>query len=290
MSQNQLRYEKRTTDLSFRSSKHHNKTTYLRCSPHLHREIELVCFFEGHAVAYADSVRCELEPGDVFIAFPNQIHYYESLGPEQYYLFIVNPETMPELADQFNLALPHSPVLKGAANNPRIKKTIEALYHACSSADTTPFGATMRQGYLLALFSELLSQMPLSRLHLGDSNALRAIVSFCTQNFTENLSLSLLEERLHLNKYYISHLFSGKLGLRFNDYINSLRVSEACRYLLNTDYSITDISEKVGFNTLRTFNRAFIKQMGIPPTEYRKNDLRNQKDVGGLQIPTSQHG
>ncbi|MBQ8440668.1 MAG: helix-turn-helix transcriptional regulator, partial [Clostridia bacterium] len=209
-------------------------------------------------------------------AFPNQIHYYESFGPEQYYLFIVNPETMPELADQFNLGLPHSPVIKGATKNPRIRQTIEALYHV-SGNENTPFGASMRQGYQLALFSELLAQMPLSRLHLGDSNALRTIVSFCTQNFTENLSLSLLEEKLHLNKYYISHLFSGKLGLRFNDYINSLRVSEACRYLLNTDHSITDISEKVGFNTLRTFNRAFIKQMGVPPTEYRKNDVRNLK-------------
>ena len=242
----------------------------------MHREIELVCFFEGHAVAYADSVRCELEPGDVFIAFPNQIHHYESFGPENYYLFIVNPEIMPELADQFNLGLPHSPVIKGIANQPRIRDTIESLYHACKQ-ENAPFGSTMRQGYLLALFSELLSEMPLSSLHLGDSNALRAIVSFCTQNFTENLSLSLLEEKLHLNKYYISHLFSGKLGLRFNDYINSLRVSEACRYLLNSDYSITDISEKVGFNTLRTFNRAFIKQMGVPPTEYRKNDNRGLK-------------
>lgn len=276
MSQNQIRYEKRTSDFAFRSAQHNNKTTYLRCSPHLHREIELVCFFGGHAIAYADSVRCELEPGDVFIAFPNQIHYYESFGPEQYYLFIVNPETMPELADQFNLGLPHSPVIKGAAKNPRIRQTIEALYHVGGN-ENTPFGSTMRQGYQLALFSELLAQMPLSRLHLGDSNALRTIVSFCTQNFTENLSLSLLEEKLHLNKYYISHLFSGKLGLRFNDYINSLRVSEACRYLLNTDHSITDISEKVGFNTLRTFNRAFIKQMGVPPTEYRKNDVRNLK-------------
>ncbi len=272
----QLRYEKRTSDLSFRSSENGKKATLLRCYPHLHREIELVCFFKGHAVAYADSVRCELEPGDVFIAFPNQIHYYDSFGPEDYYLFIVNPEIMPELADQFNLGLPHSPVIKGIANQPRVRETIESLYHACKQ-ENAPFGNTMRQGYLLALFSELLSEMPLSSLHLGDSNALRAIVSFCTQNFTENLSLSLLEEKLHLNKYYISHLFSGKLGLRFNDYINSLRVSEACRYLLNSDYSITDISEKVGFNTLRTFNRAFIKQMGVPPTEYRKNDSRGIK-------------
>ena len=115
--------------------------------------------------------------------------------------------------------------------------------------------------------------MELEQVSISDSGALRAIVSFCTANFAENLSLALLEEKLHLNKYYISHLFSKKLGLRFNDYINSLRISEACRYLLNSDTSITEISELVGFNTQRTFNRAFIKAMGQTPGEYRKSNF-----------------
>ena len=107
---------------------------------------------------------------------------------------------------------------------------------------------------------------------MNDSGALRSIVSYCTRNFSEDLSLSVLEEKLHLNKYYISHLFSNRLGIRFNDYINSLRISEACRFLLNTDLNVTEISELVGFNTLRTFNRAFTKQIGASPTEYRKNE------------------
>ena len=38
--------------------------------------------------------------------------------------------------------------------------------------------------------------------------------------------------------------------------------------------TVTEISEAVGFNTLRTFNRAFIKQMGMSPSEYRKKKKR----------------
>ena len=125
----------------------------------------------------------------------------------------------------------------------------------------------------MALCAELIPMMKISKLPVGDSESLRTIVSFCTQNYAENLSLSLLEEKLHLNKFYISHLFSGRLGLRFNDYINSLRVSEACRYLLNSSLSITEIGSLVGFNTPRTFNRAFIKQLGLSPSEYRKQRM-----------------
>jgi len=105
---------------------------------------------------------------------------------------------------------------------------------------------------------------------LGDSDTLRSIVAFCAQNYSENLSLSLLQERLHLDKYYIPHLFNDKLKIRFNDYINALRINEACRFLANTESSITEISELVGFNTLRTFNRAFMKHVGSSPSDYRK--------------------
>ena len=81
-----------------------------------------------------------------------------------------------------------------------------------------------------------------------------------------------LEQELHLNKYYISHLFSQTLGIRFNDYLHYLRISEACKLLRNTDYSITEIGDAVGYNTPRTFNRAFLKQTGTTPTEYRHSD------------------
>ena len=176
------------------------------------------------------------------------------------------------------MATPKSPLLKNAGTSPEVRRLLSALIesrHLLKKNADDSYLRNLNRGYLLSLFSLLLPKMELEQIALNDSGALRAIVSFCTCNFSENLSLSLLEEKLHLNKYYISHLFSKKLGMRFNDYINSLRISEACRYLLNSGESITEISEHVGFNTQRTFNRAFIKAMGITPGEYRKKNFSN---------------
>ena len=106
-----------------------------------------------------------------------------------------------------------------------------------------------------------------------ENQAMRAVIQYCARNFTKDLSLSILEVELHLSKYYISHLFGDKLGVRFNDYINSLRISESCRLLRTSDMSITEISSASGFGTLRTFNRAFIKQMGMSPSEYKKKQM-----------------
>ena len=274
------KYQLRNKDIEFRNNSAQTNQKRLQCLPHLHRELELICMLEGETTVYVDSTRHALRAGDVFLSFPNQIHSYESRGHERFYIFIIKPDLMPDLMETFTSGVPTSPIIPGCANRVHIRRLFDALAETYSDeVSERSFTDTLRRGYLLALFSELLSLMSITRLSVSDSGALRSIVSFCDKNYSENLSLSLLEEKLHLNKYYISHLFSEKLGLRFNDYINSLRIAEACRYLIHTDHSITEISELVGFNTLRTFNRAFMKQIGIPPSEYRKRDLAIAKSI-----------
>ena len=259
-----VKYEHKSQDIEFLGG-----TDNLRFPPHLHRDLEMICMLEGEAIAYADGVRCELHAGDVFLSFPNQIHYYEHGSGTRDIGFIFKPDLLPELMETFSMGFPQSPVVRGAVDVPQIRTLIDALYGTRLREDD-PHLSNLRRGYLLALCAELVQRMTVVKLPVGDSNSLRAIVSFCSRNYAENLSLSLLEEKLHLNKFYISHLIGGKLGLGFNDYVNSLRISKACRYLLHSAHSITEIGALVGFNTPRTFNRAFIKQMGMSPTEYRR--------------------
>ena len=279
-----VKYEQKLPDIAFLGG--HN----IQCMPHLHRELELICILEGEVVAYADSVRCELHAGDLFLTFPNQIHSYEKLTPETHVGFIFKPDLLPEMMETFTMGTPRSPVIRGGAYDPQLRALIDALTDTREQLGTSHL-PELRRGYLLALCAQLLPRMTIVKLPVGDSETLRTIVSFCTQNYAENLSLSLLEEKLHLNKYYISHLFSGRLGMGFNDYINSLRISEACRYLLNSDNSITEIGSLVGFNTPRTFNRAFVRQMGMSPTEYRKQRLREIKEHirNSMEPPTPHH-
>jgi len=279
MSLTPIKYEKRIHDIHYRDLRETGGR--LACAPHLHRELELVYFTEGESVAIADSSRCVLHAGDVFLSFPNQVHsYIKTTGIEKYALFILKADMIPEFSELFQSGVPESPVIKGAGNDPKIQLLFDLLIKSCHDhTEGDSFASTQRRGYLLALFSALLPQMKISKLSLGDSDTLRSIVAFCAQNYSENLSLSLLQERLHLNKYYISHLFNDKLKIRFNDYINALRVNEACRFLSNSEASITEISELVGFNTLRTFNRAFMKHMNTSPSEYRKNNA-SAKSIG----------
>lgn len=258
-------YEKRTADFYHRdddSGRHP-----LACSAHLHVHIELFYLIEGKMRAYIDSSEYTVEKGDILIAFPNRVHRFETVEPERYLLFIIHPDMMPELSSVFSKHTPKSALVKDAADDEAL---ISLLYLLASTGAPSPYRDVTRKGLLSAFFGRLLDKIELIEPRAEDSHAIREVVNFCSEHFTSDLSLEMLEEELHLSRYYISHLFSHKLNIRFNDYVNSLRVSEACRLLRTSTLGITDISAQVGFNTLRTFNRSFAKQMGQSPSEYRR--------------------
>lgn len=262
-------YEARVSDYYYRNDR--NNTVFLGCEPHLHYHVEFIYMEDGEAVAYVDSDEYKIKKGQFLAIFPNKIHRFENVGDiQKYHLFIISPDSVPNLSHSICNSSPDSPLIKDAYKNERLINLIHCLSDFENVSDT--YREVILQGYITAFFGEVLSMLSLHGLRADDNRAMRDVVDFCSKNFTKDLSLSVLEDELHLSKYYISHLFGEKLGIRFNDYINSLRISEACRLLRTKDISITEISVESGFGTLRTFNRAFIKQIGISPSDYRKNN------------------
>ena len=80
-----------------------------------------------------------------------------------------------------------------------------------------------------------------------------------------------LAQLLNINKSYLSEVINDVLHKNFNSLINECRIKEARRLFSEPDinkYTIEHISEKVGFSSISTFNRAFKKQLGITPSFY----------------------
>ena len=234
--------------------------------PHLHTQIELAFVTAGKTKVWVDNHVYEMGAGDVIVVFPNQVHRFETLEREQYVLLKFNPDILPELVNAFT-QIPASNLLSGAANDPHLAALIDSI--SVTYYEDAPYREQILRGYLLSFFGLLLRRMTLADAQSGDYHVLGSILNYCIGHSSEPLSLAVLERELHISKYYVSHMMSEKLHMGFNDYINSLRVSNACTLLRKSDLSITEISERVGFNTMRTFNRAFSKQMGMTPREYR---------------------
>lgn len=78
---------------------------------HLHNQIEIVYLLDGNAVAIAGEQAVTLEKGDIFIAFPNQIHYYHDTIPSPHIILIFEADIYPELQTFCRTWMPKSPLL-----------------------------------------------------------------------------------------------------------------------------------------------------------------------------------
>ena len=199
-------YENRRADFYCRDDA--GGTSRLACSAHLHIHIELFYLLEGQTRAYIDSSEHLVRAGDVLIAFPNQVHRFESVEKEKYLLFIVHPDMIPEFASVFAKQLPTSALVEQAGSDPLLLSLLQQL--ALVSRQDLPYRELALRGLLQAFFARLLSRMELTEPRTEDSHALREIVNYCAENFTTDLSLERLEGALHLSRYYISHLFTHR--------------------------------------------------------------------------------
>lgn len=89
----------------------------------------------------------------------------------------------------------------------------------------------------------------------------------------ENLTLTLLAQKLKIHRYQLSELLNIHLNRSFPEYINYHRIEEAKRILLSQEgeqKKVTALAQEVGFNTMTAFYKAFKRCTGKTPKEYRK--------------------
>ena len=266
---NNIHYEKRAQQLVFRDTRHSKSD--LSYFQHLHYHIELVVMERGKCEVTVDGKSSVLRGGDVFLTFPNQMHSYKTIEKEEYSIAIISPDMIPEFQKLLLASRPADNIIRGAADRSDIKSLINGISETFYSDE--PYKDSILRGYVTVFFGKILPMLELVTIKTPELNVLDTIMNYCVNNADKQLSLSLLERELHISKYYISHVMHDKLGIGFNDYVNSLRISNACIYLLRTNMTITEISNAVGFNSIRTFNRAFIKQMNVSPSVYRSSAL-----------------
>ena len=63
--------------------------------------------------------------------------------------------------------------------------------------------------------------------------------------------------------------FKRHMGKTYVEYLNEVRIGHACRMLMETDLSVTEIAYRAGFENLSNFNRRFLRLKGMNPRRYR---------------------
>ncbi len=102
------------------------------------------------------------------------------------------------------------------------------------------------------------------------------VTSFIKQNIRD-ISIKQLTERFHFNEDYFNRLIKSKTGMTYIEYVQNLRLKEAEKLLLNTQYNIDDIIAKVGYQNKGYFYKIFVKKHNMTPAQFRKEIINISK-------------
>ena len=98
-----------------------------------------------------------------------------------------------------------------------------------------------------------------------------AVKRYIDLHFKEPLTLDQLAEDAHMNKFYLSHAFKREYGISPINYMITRRIEESKYLLAETDLSLSQIAQLLGFSSLSYFSQVFRRTQAVTPMEYRQS-------------------
>lgn len=232
---------------------------------HLHNAVELVLMTSGQATALYEGRRISLWEGDLFVAFPDQIHGYVDSRDSESVVFIIPVHPyLNEFRELLENKLPVEPVVrKGTWEHTQIQLLLELALADKKAGDKTA------HGYALLIMAKVLPLLSLRDAPSESTSALQAVLRYLNRHYTQPLTRQEVALCVGYNESYLSHLFSDTLHTTLTDYITTLRINDAVELLTSTDLTVSRIAEDLGFGSVRSFNRAFLKRIHMTPSACR---------------------
>lgn len=157
----------------------------------------------------------------------------------------------------------------------RATDTIEHIF-----SDLYHIPDTVREGYIKLKIIELL--MFLSTIDVtkqieerqyfpkNQVEKMKEIRAFLIKNIETRYTLQQLSKKFSISMTTMKHVFKGIYGTPILSYMRDYRMQMAAQMLINSELSISQISENVGYENPAKFSEAFKKRMKVSPCEYRK--------------------
>ena len=107
-------------------------------------------------------------------------------------------------------------------------------------------------------------------LTAGTRILISEILKYIDENLSKDINRTEISNAFFMHPDNLSKYFKKMMGLSIPEYISEKRIEKSKQYLVNTDYSISEISSIVGFSNLSYFTAIFKKATGFTPTVYRQ--------------------
>ena len=243
---------------------------------HTHSCTELFYCLSGEGQFYLSGQLYPVKPDDMIIVNPQVEHTELSLNASPLEYIVLGVASMEFL---FSKADTNYAIFNCRENRERM---VTLLHMLLAEADRSLDGCeTVCQDLLEVLLIWLVRcttiSLQLEEAAPTENRECTEIKRYLDTNYREDISLDLLAELAHLNKYYLAHTFQREYGISPITYLNRRRIEESKHMLGNTSYSLAQISELMGFSSPSYFSQCFRKAEGLTPNEYRRQVRQGQR-------------
>ena len=266
------------------------------CRWHAHEEYELHLIVETRGKAFVGNHMGTFEPGSLYLTGPNLPHNWITDDVTN------KPIETRDMLVQFS----QESFEKLAEGFPEFGGVRRMLELAESGILFEGFNATFARGHMesirdnegperilafirfLVRLNEHAEKVTLSETKLvsiGESSKhsrIGEVIDHIVENYANEISAAQAAEMAGMSLSAFSRHFSHATGHNFIEFVNRVRVGQACGLLYSSDEQVTSICYTVGFKNVANFNRHFLKIKGMTPTNYRetaRKDLLNKLDT-----------
>ncbi len=109
-------------------------------------------------------------------------------------------------------------------------------------------------------------------------------LNYIEENYMQQFTIEYLADLCHWSPTHFRRVFHDIMGTSPLDFVNNTRIAKACHLLRSTEESVLNISETVGFRSVSSFNRYFIRIMRMSPRDYRKQVPNSDKKTENPSI------
>ena len=254
-------------------------------SGEVHDFWELVYADKKNLFITAGAQEIELQAGQMYLHKPNEFHNIRCDGKRAANSVIVSfdchtPELMSVSGEVITLG-------------EKERSLLGTVVKEASSAFSTPLGNPYTnimelsesggfggQQMIRLCMEQLLirlirSNATISPVKVNKNNDLLAqITDFLSENVDEKLEFKDILKHFNLSSSVVKKIFRQQMGCGVMDYFTRLKIDRAKELIREENYTFTEISEKLGFNTSQYFTTVFKRVSGMTPSEYAKVAVR----------------
>ncbi len=260
---------------------------YFFPSWHFHPEYEIMLVLKGTGIRFVGDSMERFQPGDLVFYGTNIPHLYRS--DKEYYQKeseFISQATVLYFKENFlgesfwhlPEIMPIKKLFSHAKRGIKFKgKAKQELRRQILKLDDQKDGIEK----IIALLTILKNMANTKEYDLLSSNAftkyvdeydcerMNKVYQFIMDNYTESPSLEEVSEIAHMNPTAFCRYFKSRTNKTYTQFLNEVKIGNACKLLIDSKLSISQVCFETGFNNFTHFNHQFKKIIGLTPTQYQ---------------------